>query len=477
MGEEDFSFETHCGNVKVEATNDAMTPYGGLVPFASFLKKTGILESLSSSCPVERISPNASSVYDILCSLMLTSLCDGKRFDHVNRLRYDPVLPGLFGMNKVVSDDTLRRFLLSVEPAAGRNWFANSTQSIWSCLPKGFILDWDSTVMTKYGKQEGAEIGYNPTKRGRPSFHPLMAIVAGTRLCPYYRWRPGNTGSSSEWIEAMEECLDWLGENNRPSLNRGDVGFGNEKIMHWHETVPNAPKYLFKLKITAKTKDLINSIEEDKWLGECSAGLLQVTESIIELSGWSKPRRVILGRRLFRKESALDASSLYDVIEYKYEAYITDLVEEEANEWQIVELYKQRADCENVFDELKNQWGFDGFCSKTSHVTEHAARMTLITYNLWNLFSRLMEPGKHIEARTGRRWFLIIASRMVETAREKMVKISIKDKWKEDLMQGYKRIYDWLNSTAPQLISASKKTLETQLIGAAFNDKNEQLLI
>lgn len=30
-------------------------------------------------------------------------------------------------------------------------------------------LDIDSTVDTVYDKQEGAEIGYNPTKKGRPS--------------------------------------------------------------------------------------------------------------------------------------------------------------------------------------------------------------------------------------------------------------------------------------------------------------------
>jgi hypothetical protein len=31
------------------------------------------------------------------------------------------------------------------------------------------VLDMDSTVKTLYGHQEGAEIGYNPAKPGRPS--------------------------------------------------------------------------------------------------------------------------------------------------------------------------------------------------------------------------------------------------------------------------------------------------------------------
>jgi hypothetical protein len=52
----------------------------------------------------------------------------------------------------------------------------------------------------------------------------------------------------------------------------------------------------------------------------------------------------------------------------------------------VVELYGQRADTENVFDELKNQWGFKGFCTQQAHATALAARVRLVVYNLWNLF-------------------------------------------------------------------------------------------
>ncbi len=44
----------------------------------------------------------------------------------------------------------------------------------------GLTLDLDSTVMTRYGNQEGVVRGYNPTKPGRPSHYPLMAFVADT---------------------------------------------------------------------------------------------------------------------------------------------------------------------------------------------------------------------------------------------------------------------------------------------------------
>lgn len=130
MVESEFSFPTYAGNINVETTDEAMSPYGGLVAFASFLKRCGILEDLASSCPTARTSPNAAPIYDIICSLILTSICDGDRFNHVNRLRYDPIFPNLFGVKKIVGDDTIRRFLKSIDKKDTRQWFARSTHKI-----------------------------------------------------------------------------------------------------------------------------------------------------------------------------------------------------------------------------------------------------------------------------------------------------------------------------------------------------------
>ena len=52
-------------------------------------------------------------------TFMLTALTAGRRFSHVERLREDPAIPELFGMESVVSDDTLRRCFKSVDPVLG----------------------------------------------------------------------------------------------------------------------------------------------------------------------------------------------------------------------------------------------------------------------------------------------------------------------------------------------------------------------
>ena len=45
-----------------------------------------------------------------------------------------------------------------------------------------FTLDIDSLVMTRYGEQQGAKKGYNPTKKGRVSHHTLIAFIADVKL-------------------------------------------------------------------------------------------------------------------------------------------------------------------------------------------------------------------------------------------------------------------------------------------------------
>ena len=91
------------------------------------------------------------------------------------------------------------------------------------------------------------------------------------------------------------------------------------------------------------------------------------------------------------------------------------------------------------------------FCSKSRATTELAARLQLLVYNLWTLFVRFIIPQHHTEAKKGRRWFLIIAARLVESGRQKEIQVSIRGGWAEQLKAGYTRLHDWIRTTAPQL--------------------------
>jgi len=119
-------------------------------------------------------------------------------------------------------------------------------------------------VQTKYGHQEGAARGYHPQKPGRRSFHPLIAVGAGTRLCAAYRFRPGDTVTATQWAEAIEEAQAGLG-GRAGWLNRDDLGLGHEAFMAWHEAVPageRRPHYLFKLKLTPNVRRALAMVRD-----------------------------------------------------------------------------------------------------------------------------------------------------------------------------------------------------------------------
>jgi hypothetical protein len=54
----------------------------------------------------------------------------------------------------------------------------------------------DSTVFERYGHQQGALRGPNPRKHGRPSHHPLLAVLAEVHFVLHGWLRSGNCGAS-----------------------------------------------------------------------------------------------------------------------------------------------------------------------------------------------------------------------------------------------------------------------------------------
>ena len=78
---------------------------------------------------------------------------------------------------------------------------------------------------------------------------------------------------------------------------------------------------------------------------------------------------------------------------------MTTLVEDLAGFGQ---LYRDRGDDENIFDELKNQWGWGGFTTQDLARCRLAARLVALFYDWWSIFVRLAEPDRHREAITSR---------------------------------------------------------------------------
>jgi len=336
----------------------AATPHGQLVYFAEFLAATGVFERWVSSCPLEYRSGNAPNKRDVLGTLMLGLLAGHRRYAHITALRGDAVAAQALGMNKVVSEDALRRALERIDEATSTAWMRPALMhSVRESLDKPWILDIDASIKPLYGRQEGAELGYNPGKPGRPS-HTLHTFWVGNL-------RLRQTANVQRLVAQLFARQDW----SRPD-NQG----------------------------------------------------CQMVEDWLQLQGWSKKRRVVVvrqrikdgiarQRRVNGKQLKLDLAgpSVHEGERlWEYAVMVTDAkypIE------AIGQLYRDRADCENGFDELKNQWGLSGFTTHDINRCQTTARACALVYNWWSWYCRAAHPGARMEAITSRPLLLAAVGR------------------------------------------------------------------
>lgn len=419
--------QTAGGRVQVRwETESAATPMGQLAYFIEFLTLTGLWSRWQEGYPLPYVSPNAPTKADVLGTWMLSILSGHKRYSHVTTIRCDGVNPGLLGMNKVISEDGLRRALAATPEAEGIAWLdGHLEESVAPLLDAPWILDIDTTVKPLYGKQEGAVVSYNPKKPGRPSHSYHTYLMAGLRLVVGAEVKAGNEHSGSHTLPGLLKILDDLPLNRKPKMVRGDCGFGSDGIMAALEE--RQQPYLFKLKLSKNVKRHIERIFWDAGWRDAGQGW-EGKDGELRLSGWDAPRRVVVLRRPLQGEVLIaqddNGQGLLGFIEadrktgkrttgYEYAVLVTNLDHEIVS---LGQLYRDRADAENAFDELKNQWGWGGFTTHDLHRCQLSARAVALVYNWWSLFVRLANPEARREAITSRPWLMSSVGRKTEHA-------------------------------------------------------------
>jgi hypothetical protein len=242
--------DTFGGRVHVEWDAAApVTPFGQLAFFIDYLKQAGLFDAWVADCPLSLTSPNAPTKRDLLGTVLLSVLAGHRRYAHITALRCDPVNPPLLGMRKVVSEDAVRRGLAKIGEAKGLPWLQNHLDYCTApLLSEPWVLDMDSTVKTLYGHQEGAEVGYNPHKPGRPSHAYHTYMLSSLRLVLRVDVLPGDEYNVANATDGLWTLLDHLGPTRLPALLRGDKSWGIERVMARAEQ-KHLP-YLFRLRMT-----------------------------------------------------------------------------------------------------------------------------------------------------------------------------------------------------------------------------------
>jgi hypothetical protein len=241
---------------------------------------------------------------------------------------------------------------------------------------------------------------------------------------------PGDKYNVAHATDGLWTLLDHLGPARRPTLLRGDKSWGIERVMARAEQ--NELKYLFRLRMTLNVKrDLERAMQQPDW-ADAGQGW-QGKETALRLQGWSRQRRIILLRRKLSRDQAMSdrvkpdqpllgfAEVGPDKELWEYAALVTSLDNEILT---LGQLYRDRADAENVFDELKNQWGWGGFTTQDLARCRLLAGMVALIYNWWSLFVRLANPEHHREAITLRPLLLSAIARKTQHAGRVTLSIS-----------------------------------------------------
>ena len=325
-----------------------------------------------------------------------------------------------------------------------------------------------------YGHQEGAVVSYNPKKPGRPSHVHHTYTLAGLRLVLGVETAPGNEHTGKHSAPGLWSLIDRTPRDCWPALLRGDSGISSESMMAAASSRGIA--YLFKLRLTKNVKVLIERTFSRGGWHDAGQGW-QGQEAELRLVGWSRHRRVIVLRRRLKNNVVAETRDANDQLHLSFAE-----VEEDTPIWEhavlvtsldltgidtagadrepgndirsIAQLYRDRADCENVFDELKNQWGWGGFTTKDLARCRLTARMVALVYNWWNIFVRLAEPDKHLEAITSRPLLLAGIAERTRHGRQTTLRIASthgRAGWAERVLTGVAQFMRALMDAAEQL--------------------------
>ena len=210
--------------------------------------------------------------------------------------------------------------------------------------------------------------------------------------------------------------------------------------------------YLFRLRMTANVKrSLERAMPQSDW-ADAGQGW-QGKETSLRLSGWSRQRRIILLRRKLARDLAITeqanpaqlrrgfAEVGPDQAGGEYAALVTSLDSEILT---LGQLYCDRADAENVFDELKNQWGWGGFTTQDLTRCRLLAGTVALIYNWWSLFAGLADPEHHREAITTRPLLLSAIARRTRHAGQVTLTISSTHGLRDKARRAYVRIAGFL---------------------------------
>ena len=289
------------------------------------------------------------------------------------------------------------------------------------------IIDLDSTHSDTFGHQE--QTAYN-AHYGTNGYHPLVAFDGLTGDFLKAKLRSGNQYTSNGVKEFLEPLLEHYNQTipTTDILVRGDSGFATPDVYDLCDLYEN--QYVIRLKANRNLYRLAEEFvfydNHHPW-DEKEVYYHSVS---YQAASWFKPRRVCI-------RSTREVGELL----FKHSFIVTNF-SENISAKRVFETYNKRGTMENYIKEAKNSFFFDK--TDSPRFIENEARMmiSLLAYNLVNFLRTLcFEPkSKGLQVNTIRLRLFKVAGKLVSTARQVYLKLSISHVYQREFYAVFRKI-------------------------------------
>jgi hypothetical protein len=387
-----------------------LTHYGGVYLLHRFLSRIGFKDAVAVRVRLIQRN-NRYSVGEMLLALLYPMILGLERLETTQLLRQNGVFQYLTGLPSYPEATTLRRFLLRVAPRGLPKLRALHDRFLQRLTlhprpPARLIFDVDSTVLVVYGTQEQARIGYNPIKRGRPSYHPLLCFEGQSKDFWHGELRPGDAHTAAGTPELLRACFAKIPAGVRSVIVRADKGFYDHTLVEWLED--HGAGFVIVARLTAPIKRKLAHL---RYVSP-SRGV-EVAEFRYQPTRWPHPYRFVVIRRPQPDEPTAQLT-LFKLGTYHYQVLVTNLRLQPLHLWRF---YNDRAGIELLIRHLKGDYALGSIPTRHFFANETYFHLLLLAYNLVNWFKRLCLPPELQIAtlQTLRQRILLMPAQLVRT--------------------------------------------------------------
>jgi len=381
-------------NIKIACNNSGLTHYGGILFFQEFLRVLQFRRCLAQR--VEDFRPHHDySLSQMIVAVMYPIILGLDRLENAALLRSDTTFQYLTGMPSYPDPQSLRRFLLHAPPEFRRQLrrFNDWLLQHFIHQPEHrsrLILDLDSTVVTVFGFQEGAEVGYNPRYRGKRSYDPLLCLEANSSFLWDTELRCGNAGTWADSPELLACCLLSIPSDIRELRFRADAGFGYNAVLETLEL--GRAQYAVVARMTAALKRMLGGLKYEPFNPQW-----EVAECEHRISERAPARRCIVARRPI--EETEPQPTLFTLARYAYRAWWTNLPLSPPGVWHF---YDGRAGMEPRIGELREHFALRKIPTRAFEANALYLEIIRLAHNLVTAFQRtgLPEDWQGVTLRT-----------------------------------------------------------------------------